>query len=67
MDYLSVYSKNKLYTYIRNLWNSDTCLEIGERPVIQKPVKPDYTVLKAYKPISSLPTISMGLEKLIVR
>jgi hypothetical protein len=33
--------------------------------ILQKPGKPDYTKLKAFRPISLLPTISKGLEAVI--
>jgi hypothetical protein len=33
--------------------------------ILQKPGKPDYTKLKAFRPISLLPTISKGLEVVI--
>jgi hypothetical protein len=35
--------------------------------VILKPGKPDYTIPKAYRPISLLCTISKGLEKVVVQ
>ncbi|RFU26788.1 hypothetical protein B7463_g9554, partial [Scytalidium lignicola] len=35
--------------------------------VIRKPGKPDYTIPKAYRPISLLQTIGKGLEKVIAR
>ncbi|MGH2507601.1 MAG: endonuclease/exonuclease/phosphatase family protein, partial [Ktedonobacteraceae bacterium] len=35
--------------------------------VIRKPGKPDYTIPRAYRPISLLKTISKGLEKVVAR
>jgi hypothetical protein len=34
---------------------------------LRKPRKPDYTILKAYRPISLLPTVSKILEKIVAR
>lgn len=38
---------------------------IAKIVTLRKPGKPDYTALKAYRPISLLPTISKGLEAVI--
>jgi hypothetical protein len=35
--------------------------------ILRNPGKPDYTVPKAYRPISLLPTISKILEKIVAR
>jgi hypothetical protein len=56
------------------LWLYSTSLELRHVPkqwktariiTLRKPGKPDYTVPKAFRPISLLPTISKGLEAVV--
>lgn len=54
--------------YIGRLWTYPmfpTSWRTAKIVVIRRPGKPDYTIPKAYRPISLLPTISKGLEAVL--
>ncbi len=63
---------DKYYSYIANLYNR--CIEVGYTPIvwremkviyIPKPGKPDYSIPKAYRPITLSSYLLKGMEKVI--
>jgi len=61
-------------TWIKNIYQASldlkclpTTWKVAKIVVIQKPNKPDYSLPKAYRPISLLMTVSKGLEAIVAR
>src|SRR5204862_496769 len=54
-----VYEASLKFGYIPNSWKAAKIV------ILRKQGKADYTLPKAYRPISLLPTISKGLESMI--
>jgi hypothetical protein len=56
----------RLYTVLIDLGYILKQYKTARIVTLRKPGKPDYTILKAFRPISLLPTISKGLEAVMV-